>query len=112
MTLVTLHNWPRAIASVEQAIHPELKGKPVITGAERGIVAAASYEAKAAGIKRGMPSHEAKKICPACICVPSDYEVYSIFSERIFSILRRFSPQIKVGRSYCIVMISARNNWE
>ena len=40
-------------ASCEQAIHPELKGRPVITGKERGIVAAASYEAKAKGVERG-----------------------------------------------------------
>jgi DNA polymerase IV len=53
---LTIHSWPRAIlhldadaffATCEQAIHPELRGKPVITGKERGIVAAASYEAKA-----------------------------------------------------------------
>jgi nucleotidyltransferase/DNA polymerase involved in DNA repair len=59
---ITLHSWPRAIlhldadaffASCEQAIHPELKGKPVMTGKERGIVAAASYEAKARGVTRG-----------------------------------------------------------
>ncbi len=104
MTLITLHNWPRAIAhidadaffaSVEQAIHPELKGKPVVTGAERGIVSAASYEAKALGIKRGVPLHEVKKICPDCVFVPSDYETYSIFSKRIFSIIGRFTPQIE-----------------
>ena len=56
---ISLSSWPRAImhidadaffASCEQAIHPELKGRPVITGKERGIVAAASYEAKARGV--------------------------------------------------------------
>ena len=56
---LTIRSWPRAIlhldadsffASCEQAVHPELKGKPVITGKERGIVAAASYEAKAKGM--------------------------------------------------------------
>lgn len=104
MSLITLHSWPRAIAhidadaffaSVEQALRPELKGRPVITGAERGIVAAASYEAKARGVKRGVPLHEVKKICPECVLMPSDYETYSVFSQRMFSIMRRFTPQVE-----------------
>ena len=99
-----IRSWPRAIAhvdadaffaSVEQAIHPELKGRPVITGAERGIVAAASYEAKAMGVKRGVPLWQVKKICPGCAMLPSDYETYSIYSKRIFSIMRRFSPEVE-----------------
>lgn len=99
-----MHSWPRAIAhvdadaffaSVEQAVHPEYRGKPVITGAERGIVAAASYEAKARGVKRGVPLSEATRICPECILLPSDYETYSLFSKRMFNILRRFSPQVE-----------------
>lgn len=101
---LTLHSWPKAIlhvdcdaffASCEQAIHPELKGKPVITGKERGIVSAASYEAKNKGVERGMRLFEAKKICPDAIFCPSDYETYSLFSVRMFEILKRFSPQIE-----------------
>lgn len=101
---ITLHSWPRGIAhidadaffaSVEQAIHPELRGRPVITGAERGIVAAASYEAKARGVKRGVPLWEVKKVCPDCVILPSDYETYSIFSKRMFSIMRRFTPTVE-----------------
>ncbi|MBU0744891.1 MAG: DNA polymerase IV, partial [Gammaproteobacteria bacterium] len=82
-------------ASVEQALHPELKGKPVIIGAERGIVAAASYEAKAKGIKRGVSLSEVTRICPQCILLPSDYESYSIFSKRMFGIMRQFTPQVE-----------------
>ncbi len=82
-------------ASCEQAIHPELRGKPVITGKERGIVSAASYEAKARGVKRGMGYYDIKKICPEAIIVPSDYETYSLFSVRMFEILRRFSPDLE-----------------
>ncbi|KPK46022.1 MAG: nucleotidyltransferase [Nitrospira bacterium SM23_35] len=101
---LTIHSWPRAIihldadaffASCEQAIHPELMGKPVITGKERGIVAAASYEAKASGVKRGMSLYEVKKVCPDIIILPSDYETYSLFSLRMFEILRRFSPDVE-----------------
>ena len=101
---LTIRSWPRAIlhldadaffASCEQAIHPELKGKPVITGKERGIIAAASYEAKARGIKRGMRLFEAKQICPDVVVLPSDYETYSLFSLRMFEVLRRFSPDVE-----------------
>ena len=81
--------------SCEQAIHPELRGKPVITGKERGIVAAASYEAKAKGITRGVSLYDVKKICPEAVIVPSDYETYSLFSVRMFEILRRFSPDVE-----------------
>jgi DNA polymerase-4/DNA polymerase V len=101
---INLHSWPRAIAhidadaffaSVEQALHPEYKGRPVITGAERGIVAAASYEAKARGVARGVPLSEVTRICPECILLPSDYESYSLFSKRMFSIMRRFTPLVE-----------------
>lgn len=101
---ITLHSWPRAIlhldadalfASCEQAIHPELKGKPVITGKERGIVAAASYEAKARGVTRGVRLSDVKKICPDAVILPSDYETYSLFSLRMFAIIRRFTPDVE-----------------
>lgn len=81
--------------SVEEALHPELKGKPLVTGKERGIVACANYTAKALGVKRPMRLYEAKKICPELICLASDYETYSLFSKRIFSILRRFTPVVE-----------------
>jgi len=102
--LFSLHSWPRAIAhidgdafftSCEEAIHPELKGKALITGGERGIVACASYPAKKMGIKRGVPLHEARKICPSLIILPSDYETYSLFSRRMFDIMRRFTPDVE-----------------
>lgn len=101
---VTIQSWPKAIlhvdadaffASCEQAINPELKGRPVVTGKERGIVAAASYEAKAKGIKRGMRIYEVKRICPEAVILPSDYETYSLFSLRLFEILRRYSPDVE-----------------
>ena len=100
----SLHSWPRAIlhvdgdaffTSCEEAIHPELRGKPIIAGGERGIVACASYAAKARGVKRGVPLHEAKKMCPGLIILPSDYETYSLFSRRMFNVLRRYTPQVE-----------------
>ena len=101
---ISLHSWPRAIlhvdadaffASCEQAVNPDLRGKPVITGKERGIVAAASYEAKARGVERGMRLFEVKKVCPDAVILPSDYETYSLFSVRMFDILRRFTPDVE-----------------
>ena len=67
----------------------------MITGKERGIVSAASYEAKAKGGKRGMRLFEVKKVCPDAVIIPSDYETYSLFSVRMFEILRRFSPDVE-----------------
>lgn len=102
--IFTIHSWLRAIAhidadafftSCEEAIHPELRGKPIVTGAERGIIACASYAAKAKGIQRGIPLHEAKRLCPDLIVLPSDYETYSLFSQRMFAIARRFTPQVE-----------------
>ena len=99
-----LHSWPNAIlhldgdaffASCEQSIHPELKGKPVITGQERNIVASMSYEAKMRGIKRGVALWEAKKMCPEVVVLPSDYETYSLISKRMFAIVRRFTPAVE-----------------
>lgn len=82
-------------ASVEQALKPELRGQPVVTGAERGIIAAASQEAKLLGIKRGLQLHEARRLCPSLVVLPSDYEAYSLYSRRMFEILRRFTPFVE-----------------
>jgi DNA polymerase IV len=82
-------------ASVEQALNPSLRGRPVVTGAERGIIAAASYEAKRLGIGRGMQLHEARKLSQDLVILPSDYEAYSLYSQRLFSILRRFTPLVE-----------------
>src|SRR3972149_1813780 len=101
---LTIRPWPRAImhmdadaffASCERAIHPELRGRPGITGKERGIVAAASYEAKARGVQRGVRLSDVKKLCPDAVILPSDYETYSLFSVRMFEILRCFSPDVE-----------------
>ncbi len=99
----SLRSYPRAIlhidgdcffVSCEVALHPELKGKPVVTGKERGIASSLSYEAKALGVKRGMMLSEIKKLCPDVIILPSDYETYSLFSKRMFNIVRRYTPEV------------------
>ncbi len=101
---ITLSSFPRAIVhvdgdafftSVEQSIHPSLKGRPVVTGKERGIIACASYEAKALGIRRGVGLWEARKMCRDLVVLPSDYEMYSLYSKRMFDILRRYTPVVE-----------------
>jgi DNA polymerase IV len=104
MQPLTLRSFARAIvhidadaffASCEQAVNPKLKGKPVVTGKERGIAAAVSYEAKARGVKRGMTIREIQALCPDAIHLPSDYETYSLFSQRMFAIVRRYTPDVE-----------------
>src|SRR3989344_4163829 len=104
MTWGAVRRFPRAIlhvdgdsffASCEVAKNPSLRGKPVITGRERGIVSACTYEAKARGVKRGMKLYDARKVCPDAIILPSDYETYSIFSERMYRIVRRYTPAVE-----------------
>ncbi len=103
-TPLTLHSFPKAIvhidadaffAACEQSLNPKLKGKPVITGQERGIAASMSYEAKARGVTRGMTLREVKRICPDAIILPSDYETYSLLSKRLFSIVKRYTPDVE-----------------
>jgi DNA polymerase-4/DNA polymerase V len=91
-------------ASVEQAVNPALKGKPVVTGKERGIIATASYEARALGIKRGVTLLEAKKMCPELVILPTDYETVSLFSKRMFEIMRLFTPTVEeysIDEGFC-----------
>lgn len=99
-----LSSYPKAIlhidadaffTSVEQALSPSLRGLPVVTGAERNIIACASYEAKAMGISRGMPLYEARRICPGLKVLPSDYETYSLYSRRMFDVIRNFTPIVE-----------------
>jgi DNA polymerase-4 len=82
-------------ASCEQAADPRLKGKPVITGYERGMAVAVSYEAKALGIKRGDPVFKIRKEHPSCIVMPSHYELYQRFSERMVEVVRRYTPSVE-----------------
>lgn len=98
-------SWPEAIlcldgdaffASVTQAVHPELKGKPVVTGWERGIATAVSYEARALGVKRGDRCWEIQKKFPTVTITHSDYRLYHLFSEKMFSVMRKYSPNVEV----------------
>jgi len=84
-------------ASVEQRDHPELRGKPVAVGgsSKRGVVAAASYEARAFGVKSAMPSVTAQRRCPDLIFVKPRFEVYRAVSRQIREIFARHTDLIE-----------------
>src|SRR5437763_2877899 len=87
-------------ASVEQLRRPDLRGKPVIVGGagipgERGVVAAASYEARPFGVRSAMPLSRARRLCPKAIFVPCDFKAYREASKSVFKILDRYSPVIE-----------------
>lgn len=85
-------------ASIEQAINPRLKGKPLIVGSRNSklhtVVCAASYEAKALGIDSGMPSAEAFKICLNLEFVPAEQSKYIWTSEQIFEMLKQYGFEL------------------
>lgn len=82
-------------ASVEQALDWRLRGKPVVTGGERGCATAMSYEAKRAGVTRGMNMRQVKAVCPDVAIVPGNYTAYSIYAHRMYKIVRAFAPEIE-----------------
>lgn len=84
-------------ASVEQRDFPELRGKPIVVGSDhpRGVVAAASYEARKFGVRSAMPSVKAKKLCPHLIFVEGRMEVYELVSAQIHEIFQRYTDLIE-----------------
>lgn len=82
-------------ASCEIAMNPALKGKPVVTGSERGIASSMTYDLKAMGVRVGTKLSEIRKMCPEVIMVPSDYESYSLFSQRMYTIVRRYTEAVE-----------------
>lgn len=84
-------------ASVEQRDRPELRGRPVAVGGAgtRGVVAAASYEARRFGVYSAMSSVEAIRLCPELVFVSGDMARYAAESRRIFEIFRTFSPLVE-----------------
>ena len=81
-------------ASVEQILNPELRNKPVVVGGlpeNRGVVATASYEARAFGIHSAMSMRQAIQLCPDAIIVPPNFPEYRSYSSRVMSILKQYS---------------------
>ena len=85
-------------ASVEQLDNPELRGKPVIVGgkSKRGVVSAASYEARHCGVHSAMPIFQAKKLCPEAAFVKPRMYRYKQVSHKVMTILAAFSPMVEV----------------
>jgi len=84
-------------ASVEQRDNPELRGRPVAVGGarERGVVAAASYEARKYGVRSAMPSVSARRRCPDLIFVKPRFDVYSAISRQIRAIFADYTDLIE-----------------
>jgi DNA polymerase-4 len=85
-------------ASVEQRDRPELRGRPVAVGGSpvhRGVVAAASYEARAFGVRSAMPMSRAVRLCPSLLIVRPDFARYKTASDAVFGIFRSVTPLVE-----------------
>lgn len=86
-------------AAVEQRDRPELRGRPVVVGGggpnDRGVVSAASYEARRFGIRSAMPLRTAGALCPQAVFLPVDGRKYSAISRQVMAILRRYTPRLE-----------------
>lgn len=84
-------------ASVEQRDHPELRGKPIAVGhaEKRGVVSAASYEARRYGVRSAMSSQKAKRICPPLIFVPGRMDVYKQVSAELHAIFHEYTDLVE-----------------
>ncbi|MEX2125064.1 MAG: DNA polymerase IV [Woeseia sp.] len=83
-------------ASVEQRDHPELRGKPVVVGGDvRGVVAAASYEARKFGIRSAMPMREAERRCADLVRLPLRMSYYKAVSDEVFAVFHEFTPLVE-----------------
>lgn len=84
-------------ASVEQQDDPKLRGRPVLVGGPgpRGVVAAASYEARPSGVRSAMPLMKALRLCPEAVVVPPRHGRYVEVSRRVFAVFHRFTPLVE-----------------
>ncbi len=96
----TLHvDLDAFFAAVEQRDHPELRGRPVVVAAggraDRGVVSAASYEARRYGIRSAMPLRTAATLCAEAVFVPVDGRKYGAVSRQVMEVLRRYTPAVE-----------------
>lgn len=86
--------------SVERALHPDLRGKPVVVGGHlggRGVVTSASYEARIYGVHSAMPLVQAQRLCPHALFIPGHYQQYHEASQQLRSILEQLSPYMEMA---------------
>lgn len=86
--------------SVELLARPKLRGKPVVVGGQpdqRGVVSAASYEARKFGIHSAMPLRTAGRLCPHAVFTETHHELYSEWSDRVAAILGKYSPVVEMA---------------
>src|SRR5436189_6431843 len=100
--------------SVEELFDPSLKGKAVVVGGqrdERGVVSAASYEARKFGVHSAMPLRTAAALCPDAVFLPVDGSKYGAVSKQVMGVLRRYTPQVEpisIDEAFLDVTGSAR----
>ena len=84
-------------AAVEVKDQPALSGLPVVVGGSgpRGVVASASYEARAFGVRSAMPGSRARRLCPDLVVLPPRFDVYHAYSRRLHEVLRSFTPLVE-----------------
>ena len=84
-------------ASIEQRDYPQYRNRPIAVGGTgpRGVISAASYEARPYGVRSAMPTEEARRCCPDLIVIPGDMMRYRRESKRVFEIFAQFSPTVE-----------------
>jgi len=103
-------------ASVEEILHPEWRGKPILVGGkpeERGVVASCSYAARAFGVHSAMPMGQAIRLCPQAIRTPPDFSIYSEYSGRVMEIIKSYGcpmEQVSVDEVF-LDLTGARLLW-
>ena len=104
-------------ASVEQRDNAALRGKPVAVGGSperRGVVAAASYEARGFGVRSAMPMARAVRLCPSLVIVPPDFSKYRTVSRQVFEIFRRRGviPELGLGLAgFAVIAVNRFNDF-
>ncbi|HOD80568.1 MAG: DNA polymerase IV [Planctomycetes bacterium ADurb.Bin126] len=80
-------------ASVEQLLVPSLRDRPVIVGS--GCIASCSYEARASGLRAGMPLSQARRLCPRAVVLEGNYPIYRCFAEHVWEVFRRYATGLE-----------------